>query len=63
MSVEEKKESVNSAAADSPFILKPLIKDSGARIQMLKEIVNSMRSNTIPANAPHLTREELHARR
>jgi hypothetical protein len=63
MSVEEEKELVGRLTTDSPFILQPSIKDSGARARMLKEIVNSMRSNAIPANAPHLTREELHARR
>lgn len=40
----------------------PLISDEDLRRQVLREIVQSMMSNPIPAGAPRFTREELHAR-
>ena len=57
------KSSLKGATTDNPYIIQPTIKDPAERAAMLKEIVKSMRSNPIPADAPHLTREELHARR
>lgn len=39
------------------------VADPDHRALLLQEVVRSMQRNPIPANAPALTREELHARR
>jgi len=46
-----------------PYLLPPKVKDASARAQILKQIVERMRQNPIPAGAPRLTRDELHERR
>lgn len=41
-------------------ISQPAVADPGERRRILKEMVERMRANPIPADAPHFTREELH---
>lgn len=41
----------------------PLITDPVERARILKEVVQNMRDNPLPADAPRFTREELHERR
>lgn len=59
------KELDNSPAPSSggPYYAEPEVKDVSERACLLKQIVERMQSNPIPAEAPHLTREDLHARR
>jgi hypothetical protein len=63
MSVEEPNRSAKHAGVDDPYLIEPTISDASERARLLKEIVKEMRSNPLPANAPHLTREDFHARR
>ena len=44
-------------------ILPPLVTDPEERKRILEELVQNMRDNPIPEDAPHFTREELHERR
>lgn len=49
---------------ESPHVLQPLVTDPAERKRILERLVERMRSNPIPADAPgHFTREELHERR
>ena len=48
---------------DDPFTIPPEITDPDQKTKAIDEIVRSMQSNPIPANAPRFTREELHERR
>jgi predicted DNA-binding antitoxin AbrB/MazE fold protein len=46
-----------------PYTIQPEVTDPAERAALLKEIVQGMKDNPIPANAPRFTREELHERR
>jgi len=46
-----------------PHILPPQITDPEERKRVLSEVVESMRNNPFPENAPRFTREEIHERR
>ena len=47
-----------------PGILPPTVTDPEERKRILEELIQNMRDNPIPANAPaRFTREELHERR
>ena len=48
------------AADDAPWL--PAT-DTAERTQLLHNLIARMKANPIPANAPRLTREELHERR
>ena len=48
---------------EKPHILPPLETDPEERERILEELVQNMRDNPIPEDAPHFTREELHERR
>jgi len=48
---------------ENPHVLPPLVTDPEERKRILAEMVERMRANPIPANAPRFTREELHDRR
>lgn len=47
----------------SPQILSPPVSDPAAKQEFLHALVERMQQNPIPADAPHLTREDLHERR
>ena len=47
---------------ENPHIIPPTIIDPEERKRILKRMVERMRANPIPANAPRFTREELHER-
>jgi predicted DNA-binding antitoxin AbrB/MazE fold protein len=48
----------------NPFLIPPKVTDPDERKRILEELVQNMRDNPIPADAPRrLTREELHERR
>jgi hypothetical protein len=44
-------------------ITPPMVTDPLERQRILKEVVERMKANPIPPNAPKFTREELHERR
>ena len=44
-------------------IIPPTVTDPAERQRILKEVVERMMANPIPANAPKFTRDELHERR
>jgi hypothetical protein len=44
-------------------ILPPKVTDPEERKRLMNELIQNMLDNPIPANAPCLTREELHERR
>jgi predicted DNA-binding antitoxin AbrB/MazE fold protein len=46
-----------------PSILSPEVRETEAQQHILKMVVERMRQNPLPANAPRLTREALHERR
>jgi len=46
-----------------PFVIPPVVTDPEERARILREVVESMRNNPIPLDAPRFTREELHDRR
>jgi len=48
---------------ESPLILPPEVTEPDERAQVLSEIIARMQQNPIPAEAPPLTREDLHERR
>ena len=50
-------------AVHDPYTIPPAVTDPAERAALLREVVESMKSNPIPANAPRFTREELHERR
>jgi predicted DNA-binding antitoxin AbrB/MazE fold protein len=48
----------------NPYLIPPKVTDPEERKRILKEVVERMRANPIPADAPRrFTREELHERR
>jgi predicted DNA-binding antitoxin AbrB/MazE fold protein len=47
----------------SPFILLPEVKEAEERQHILRMVVERMRQNPLPVDAPGLTREALHERR
>jgi hypothetical protein len=53
----------NARQLAEPRIIPPRISHPEERERVLKEIVEEMVRNPIPADAPHLTREDFHARR
>lgn len=46
-----------------PTLLPPTVTDPDERARILRELIESMNRNPIPADAPRFTREELHERR
>lgn len=48
---------------DNPYIQPARITDPVERARVLKEMVERMKANPIPADAPRFTRDELHERR
>lgn len=44
---------------DDPYTIPPEITDPAERAALLKELVQSMRDNPIPVDAPRFTRDEL----
>jgi predicted DNA-binding antitoxin AbrB/MazE fold protein len=48
---------------EEPRVIPPTVTDPEERAKILREIVQNMRENPIPADAPRFTREELHERR
>jgi predicted DNA-binding antitoxin AbrB/MazE fold protein len=48
---------------EAPSVIPPAVADPEERKRIMSEIVENMRNNPIPANAPRFTREELHERR
>jgi hypothetical protein len=62
MKVKELDNSRGSSTG-SHYYTEPEVKDVSERASLLKQIVERMQHNPIPAEAPHLTREDLHARR
>jgi predicted DNA-binding antitoxin AbrB/MazE fold protein len=49
---------------EGPGVLPPAVTDPEERKRLLEELIQNMRDNPIPANAPaRFTREELHERR
>ncbi|MDT4954529.1 MAG: hypothetical protein QOJ02_2667 [Acidobacteriota bacterium] len=46
-----------------PDVIPPSVTDPEERKRIINRMVERMRANPIPANAPHFTREELHERR
>ncbi len=47
---------------ESPALIQPTVTDTEERKRILRELIQNMRDNPIPANAPRFTREELHER-
>lgn len=47
----------------SPRVAAPAITDPAQRVQVMQELVARMQANPLPANAPKLTRDQLHERR
>lgn len=48
---------------EAPRVIPPSVTDPEERKRILARMVERMRANPIPANAPRFTREELHERR
>jgi hypothetical protein len=48
---------------ETPRVIPPAVTDPEERKRIMSEIVENMRNNPIPADAPRFTREELHERR
>ena len=48
---------------EEPRVIPPAVTDPEERKRILKRMVERMRANPIPADAPRFTREELHERR
>lgn len=46
-----------------PYTIPPQITDPAERAKLLRELVQRMKENPLPDNAPRFTREELHERR
>jgi predicted DNA-binding antitoxin AbrB/MazE fold protein len=46
-----------------PYTIQPSVTDPDERKRIINRMIERMRANPIPANAPHFTREELHERR
>lgn len=47
---------------DAPLILSPEITDPIERARILSRLTERMQHNTLPSDAPHLTRDVLHER-
>lgn len=45
------------------YTLPPIVTDPEERAKIICELLNRMKANPIPVNAPRFTREELHERR
>ena len=45
---------------ETPHVIPAQVTDPEERKRILTEMVERMRANPIPADAPHFTREELH---
>lgn len=52
-----------SVETDDPYTVPALVTDKAERAQLLRNLVERMDANPIPADAPRFTREELHERR
>jgi hypothetical protein len=48
---------------ERPNVTPPTVTDPEERARLLKELVERMKANPIPANAPKFTRDQLHERR
>lgn len=48
---------------EAPRVIPPVVTDPEERKRILSKVVENMRNNPIPADAPRFTREELHERR
>lgn len=48
---------------ESPRIIPSSITDPALRAQAMEELVARMEANPLPANAPKLTRDQMHERR
>ena len=48
---------------ESPRIIPASISDPAERARVMAELVARMKANPLPANAPQLTRDQLHERR
>jgi hypothetical protein len=48
---------------ESPRIIPPAIADPAQRAKAMEELVARMKANPLPADAPKLTRDQLHERR
>jgi len=48
---------------EGPLSVPPEITDPEERRRFMKTLIERMRQNPIPADAPHFTRDELHERR
>ena len=46
-----------------PFVIPAAVKDPEERKRILREVVEEMRKNPIPMDAPRFTREQLHEHR
>lgn len=46
-----------------PRVIPPTVTDPEERKRIMAELIQNMRDNPIPADAPRFTREELHERR
>ena len=62
MRVEEVKTPAASETERTARLIRPAVDDPSEIARRLKEIVAEMRNNPVPAEAPHLTREDFHAR-
>ena len=47
----------------SSALIAPKITDEKQKAAVLRQVVQSMQANPLPADAPHFTRQELHERR
>ena len=48
---------------ESPHYIPPSVTDPAERAAILRDVVDRMKANPLPANAPKFTRDELHERR
>ena len=48
---------------ESPRIIPPAITDPAERAKAMEELVARMKANPLPADAPKLTRDQMHERR
>lgn len=62
MRVEETKKTSGTGASSNRHMIPPSVTEPSERARAMREIVACMRNNPIPADAPRLTREDLHAR-
>jgi predicted DNA-binding antitoxin AbrB/MazE fold protein len=50
-------------SVQGPTIIPPTVNDPAERARIRREVVELMKQNPIPADAPRFTREQLHERR